>query len=711
MSFAINPSLNHIDVPEACVHELYRSSAAVVLPDARFRGHACEAYICIAKIDKEVKAYIGLLETGMNTVLVYTSDFVTSNPAESPEVYKQAAAFVGAMGFTMEPVNLSFSAAMREVIIKGFRVMRPPPPKKQKPAIASGPASIDRKKPAVPVMQELSPLPAEPSDELASVRRELAAAKTAIAQLTREKVQLEQSATKEINSLKASCAQAVEAKQRATAAFAAEAEKLRQEGAARAIRSADDEKAALSAELMKATEAAQATEHRLQAEIAALHQQMAQLVAENRALEQGIATERTRSAEQRKLFTEEKEALLARLAANEAAAVAAADKIATLALFETSWREGQQREEDLCRNLDLMNNQLDLLQTELHQYREQESREKALQLQVSRLEEELAAARTQAEPEAAPPVPESVLAELHALQESKAAVEAEYVRFANERSEKEAELLDSIAAAEMEIVRLSREIEIRTQLAAREQAAMQAELRQLAAGSGTVVSGLPAEVVSVARPAITITATPDHQEAAAITPEPPAAPPLSPPVMSDQPVTASLPPETPPALDDGPDRPIPAAAEIIAGLMNDFGSFRGSSGYSSTEFTVDPALTSVVYSKPEEIAVLLYSSNSVQAVPDGSSIQRCKGYVIATRDGEAFKVYVAWYLTESKKVVVCTPQQQPADSDECTQILLDAITYFEIVGFMMELAELGESSSSYNRALAKIPVVSRQAAP
>ena len=195
---------------------------------------------------------------------------------------------------------------------------------------------------------------------------------------------------------------------------------------------------------------------------------------------------------------------------------------------------------------------------------------------------------------------------------------------------------------------------------------------------------------------------------------------LSPPEQST--VTAPLPvnqplqtamPSEPSVLHDAdndePDRPVVSAKAISSRLMNEFGSFIGHSGYASTEFTIDPELTGVAYSDPEEIEVLLYSSNTVQAVPDGSSIQRCKGYVVATNKEGSYKVYVAWYLTESKSVVVCTPQQQPADSEECVTILQDAIAYFEVVGFMMEVEELGESVRSYNRALRKAPVLFRTA--
>jgi hypothetical protein len=132
MSFAINPSLNHINIPEQYVDALYRSTSEVVPPDARFKGHLCEAYICISKMDKKMKAYVAILDMGLKSVLVYTSDYEADNPADYPATYAKAEEFVKTMGFTMEPVNLEFSPAMREVIIKGFRVMRPPPPPRKK---------------------------------------------------------------------------------------------------------------------------------------------------------------------------------------------------------------------------------------------------------------------------------------------------------------------------------------------------------------------------------------------------------------------------------------------------------------------------------------------------------------------------------------------------------------------------------------------------
>src|SRR5512138_1832994 len=110
MGFAINPSLNHLDIPQACILEIHQSTAEVVLPDARFRGHPCEAYICITRYEKEMKAYVALLNNALKSTLVYTSDFIATTPQDYPRVFQEAEEFVKAMGFTMQKVNLEFSS-------------------------------------------------------------------------------------------------------------------------------------------------------------------------------------------------------------------------------------------------------------------------------------------------------------------------------------------------------------------------------------------------------------------------------------------------------------------------------------------------------------------------------------------------------------------------------------------------------------------------
>jgi hypothetical protein len=251
-------------------------------------------------------------------------------------------------------------------------------------------------------------------------------------------------------------------------------------------------------------------------------------------------------------------------------------------------------------------------------------------------------------------------------------------------NEKEQELQEALSAARNEIARLSADMERQRQSAV--SAAIAAAAAATALSEQPAGSSLAGQKAEVAEPAAA---------AAAIAAAPP------------------QPPETaaPDQFENEPDAPLAGYPEVTGGLVNDFGNFCSSSDGSSVEFTIDPKLALVDYSHPSEIVALLYSSNSVSAVPDGGKTEKCKGYIVALKRAAGYSVYIAWHLVASGKVVVCVPDRQPADSAACTRVLLDAVSYFEIVGFMMELEHLGTSISSYNRVLKKIPVLRRITAP
>jgi hypothetical protein len=239
-----------------------------------------------------------------------------------------------------------------------------------------------------------------------------------------------------------------------------------------------------------------------------------------------------------------------------------------------------------------------------------------------------------------------------------------------------------------------------------EQAALRAELRRIVMG-GAVAA--PQEIIYEQPPVVLQSAPlPAAYAAAPIASAPPAPP-------APQPTAAVVTQVVQPLEEmdlieedaDEPDLPIEGDQEIREGLISELGNFYSDQGYSSTEFTIDPDINSIEYSAPGEIVALFYSSNTVQAVPVGSAIQKCKGYVVGMKKAGSYLAYVVWYLTESKKSVICTPEHQPEDSSECISILKDAVTYFEIVGFMMEFEELGSSTKSYRKAFKRVPALKK----
>src|SRR6185369_15086239 len=405
MSFAINPSLNHINVPVIHIDALYRSTSEIPLPDARFRGRPCEAFICISKIEKAVKAYVAILDNGLKSVLVYTSDYEADNPGDYPKVTAQAEEFLKNMGFTMEQVNLDFSPAMKEVIIKGFRVMRPPPPppppKKQVGRYPRAEyAAADHNLVNIPAQLEdalhkefqVEELPAE----LASLRAELASARAVIEKITREKVTTEQNASREIASMKTAVEQANDSRKTIEEKLTQELRKLREQKGAPQAPPDEDEKNKLLAQLRKLEENAKLSVEKFRKDIAALQEKNRQLESERVNFEHQLAG-RSSLQEKVKALNAEKESLKVQLTEADTANRATADKIAELARFEESWIESQQRENELSREIDQLQIRLVAMEEELQSHRDRESTEESLLQKISGLEAVAEAANAEIE--------------------------------------------------------------------------------------------------------------------------------------------------------------------------------------------------------------------------------------------------------------------------------------------------------------------------
>jgi hypothetical protein len=381
-------------------------------------------------------------------------------------------------------------------------------------------------------------------------------------------------------------------------------------------------------------------------------------------------------------------------------------------------RQGEQRQEELQRQLAGVEEELAAARDELDKRSKEEQSSDELRQTLSRVEEELTSAKTELEQLRKTSLGGGELsAEITQTLKEKEEVEAEYVRLATTSREKETELADSLAAAEAENERLSQELEIQVQVAAMEQAALRAELRRLIVGGNVAPPAMSGQTEPV-YPAGEITAavqrvqtgTPQFVQPVQVMATPstavvPAAAPGA--AQTPEPVSFPQPEPEEEEPDDTPDEPVALDTVVLKEFTNEFGGFYFGGTTSSTEFGIDPSLDCIEYNDPSEIVAVFYSSNTVQAVPDSSSIQRCRGYVVALKQAGNYQVYVAWHLTESGKVVVCKPDPLPTDSESCIQVLRDAINYFEIVGFMMDISDLGTTLKSYRKALKKIPVFRR----
>ncbi|HEY5973507.1 MAG TPA: hypothetical protein VIU41_02075 [Geobacteraceae bacterium] len=146
MRFSIDPSLTFVNISETTLYHLFRSVGAVVPMDDRYGKRPCEAYICSSKTDKGMQLFVAVIDAKKHLTTVYRSAVEPKNNDEYGRLLKEAQQFAASLGFAMEQVNVEFSAAMRQVIMKDIRVLRPPPPsrEKQRSQVAPPQSSSDK---------------------------------------------------------------------------------------------------------------------------------------------------------------------------------------------------------------------------------------------------------------------------------------------------------------------------------------------------------------------------------------------------------------------------------------------------------------------------------------------------------------------------------------------------------------------------------------
>ncbi|TWJ32674.1 coiled-coil domain-containing protein [Geobacter argillaceus] len=236
MSFSFNPSVEYVKIDEPSLYELFQSKSPVVPDDPSFCGRQCEAYICTAREGQQLRIFVSFLDTGFKQIHVYTPDSDPTDAADYLRLLAQAHEFVAAKGFVVEKVNIDFSAAIRQVIIRSLRIMRPPAASQKKllhlvppveksliePAVVEKPLTAPHKEQVAP--EQIALLRSELAEALAArdttakkSENELAAVQKLLAKAVAEKEALEQQLTAE----KAAGAAALEGLQAESAALTA----------------------------------------------------------------------------------------------------------------------------------------------------------------------------------------------------------------------------------------------------------------------------------------------------------------------------------------------------------------------------------------------------------------------------------------------------------------------------------------------------------
>jgi|GEM_PF-1506638 len=738
MAFSLNKSLTHLEIREPDLAEVFRSSNSAVPPEEQCQGHPCEAYVCAAREDDRFSVYIAFFDTTTQRPVILSTACDSRKPADQKRLVNEALKLTKSMGFDMEPVKLDYSAAMRQVIIRGISVMRapaPPRPGKQHAKAAAAPAGTPAGTPAAPP-------PAEPAKPAAEKKvAELASHAAPAPALAPEAPAPPDAPPPEVAALAAEVADLRKALADLEQAKAAAEKKVADQASHAVPEAPPPEVAALAAEmadLRKALadleQAKAETERMAEQTIMAIKLELERSVATHREREEALREE---AADRRQDQAREGEAnagLLAELA-GKAEALAALEE--ALARETAQRRDAEAKTDELDHRLEQAEEETAALRRELdrlHQDAADERQNAEQQLSkeaAGRAAEELAASeRDQAlrdelaaarhENSAVQDTLKNIMKEQQVLVNEREALRAELgvlkesarLSWQQEREGLEQEregLQDSVKRLEgeqaeaqqrFEALLAEKELELKGARAGLEslsskQEQLLGEKKLWDTIAGNFKKKAHKAVERLKREKQALEEKLEQLEKAAPAPPAPVPSSLYPPSAVEVPARAERHVESPFAAlgltDGGPG---------FAG----FGSFGGPAAGGGLTFRYAPDVAVISYHSADDIVELYGSANVVQAAPEGRRPQLCGAYVCVVEQGGKTTIHLAWHLIDSGEVLICLPEQQPEGAANYARALQDAIFYFESVGFMMDRFELSRNSHRQIRALEKIGI-------
>lgn len=126
MAFSLDRTRSYVRIDEPNLISIHRSTCPIVPAADYSQGHLCDAFICAAREYNLFRVYIGLYDSQLKSNLVFVADPVGFDNKKTAILIKEAETFLTSIGFSMEPVNMEFSPATREVIMRDIKVMREP---------------------------------------------------------------------------------------------------------------------------------------------------------------------------------------------------------------------------------------------------------------------------------------------------------------------------------------------------------------------------------------------------------------------------------------------------------------------------------------------------------------------------------------------------------------------------------------------------------
>ncbi|MGB9082527.1 MAG: hypothetical protein WCD00_14610, partial [Desulfuromonadaceae bacterium] len=179
MTFTADRTRSFLKIEASNLLSLHRSTYPVTPAADYCHGHLCDAFICVVHEYNLHRVYLALYDQQLKSNLIFIADPFRPDNKKLEALLLEAHGFLENIGFKMEEVNINFSSATREVIMKDIRVMREPSLDLQLDAVKMALEGLNAEK--KDIVQKASREQMELKAEVEDLRRQLSAA-TAVQQ-------------------------------------------------------------------------------------------------------------------------------------------------------------------------------------------------------------------------------------------------------------------------------------------------------------------------------------------------------------------------------------------------------------------------------------------------------------------------------------------------------------------------------------------------
>lgn len=126
MTFSLDRTRSFLKIEEPNLLSLHRSAHPIIPHQEYCQEHLCDAFICVVLEYGLHRAYVALHDQQLKSNLIFIADPIRPDNKKMAALLLEAQRFLADIGFDMEQVDINFSSATREVIIRDIRAMREP---------------------------------------------------------------------------------------------------------------------------------------------------------------------------------------------------------------------------------------------------------------------------------------------------------------------------------------------------------------------------------------------------------------------------------------------------------------------------------------------------------------------------------------------------------------------------------------------------------